>query len=132
MLSTRSHTPVSMIGSASIVKPGLTPVPSTATLARLASASIFFASVLFFPTGYDNSSVVLTIGILALRMVSICGITLVSDELVHSTTTSGLFVLSAPTASLVMRTLSFLPRPIDLARDPVQSSRGRCRCRRKS
>ena len=36
MLSTRSHTPVSVIGSASIVKPGLTPVPSTATFAFFA------------------------------------------------------------------------------------------------
>ena len=37
MLSTRSQTPVSVIGSASIVKPGLTPVPSTATFAFFAS-----------------------------------------------------------------------------------------------
>ena len=37
---TDSQTPVSVIGSASIVKPGLTPVPSTATFAFLAAASM--------------------------------------------------------------------------------------------
>ncbi len=35
--STRSHTPVSVIGSASMTKPGFTPVPSTATFAFFAS-----------------------------------------------------------------------------------------------
>ncbi len=35
---------VSTIGSVSITNPGLTPVPTTATFARLASASICFAS----------------------------------------------------------------------------------------
>ncbi len=35
--STRSQTPVSVIGSASITNPGLTPVPSTATFAFFAS-----------------------------------------------------------------------------------------------
>ena len=38
-----------MIGSASMVNPGLTPVPSTATLAFFASASIFFASDAVLP-----------------------------------------------------------------------------------
>ena len=38
--STRSQTPVSMIGSASITKPGFTPVPSTATLYFFAIAWI--------------------------------------------------------------------------------------------
>ena len=36
--STRSHTAVSAIGSASIAKPGFTPVPSTATFAFFAHA----------------------------------------------------------------------------------------------
>ena len=112
MLSTRSQMPVSVIGSASIAKPGLTPVPTTATLAFLASASIFFASARFLPTGYDSSSVVETIATFFLRTASICGITLLSDELVHSTATSGLPLLIAPAASLVMRTFSFLSRPI--------------------
>ena len=40
MRSTRSQTPVSAIGSASITNPGFTPVPSTATFAFFASASI--------------------------------------------------------------------------------------------
>ena len=40
----RSHATVSMIGSASITNPGLTPVDSTATFARFAIASIFLAS----------------------------------------------------------------------------------------
>jgi hypothetical protein len=47
MESTRSHTPVSMIGKASMTNPGLTPVPTTATLAFLAKASICFASLRF-------------------------------------------------------------------------------------
>jgi hypothetical protein len=38
--STRSHAAVSAIGSASIAKPGLTPVPSTATFAFFAIAWI--------------------------------------------------------------------------------------------
>ena len=38
MRSTRSQTAVSAIGSASIAKPGLTPVPSTATFAFFAHA----------------------------------------------------------------------------------------------
>ena len=38
--STRSQTPVSVIGSASITNPGLTPVPSTATFAFFASSWI--------------------------------------------------------------------------------------------
>ena len=42
--STRSQMPVSAIGSASIAKPGLTPVPATATFAFFAAASIFRAS----------------------------------------------------------------------------------------
>ena len=67
------------------------------------------------PTGYDSSSVVLTIGIRALRTVSICGITFLSDELVHSTTTSGLLALERAGASLVTRTFSFLPEADDVA-----------------
>ena len=112
MLSTRSQMPVSVIGSASMAKPGLTPVPSTATFAFLASASIFFASARFLPTGYDSSSVVETIATFLLSTCSICGITFLSDELVHSTTTSGLPALIAPTASLVTRMRSFLSRPM--------------------
>jgi len=38
--STRSQIAVSAMGSASIAKPGLTPVPTTATFAFLAAASI--------------------------------------------------------------------------------------------
>ena len=42
---------VSAIGSASITNPGFTPVPSTATRARLASASIFLAAAALLLTG---------------------------------------------------------------------------------
>ena len=59
-------------------------------MAFFASASIFFASARFLPTGYDSSSVVETIATFFLSTVSICGITFFSDELVHSTATSGL------------------------------------------
>ena len=82
--STRSQTAVSTIGSASIAKPGLTPVASTATFA-------FFAQRMNLPRlpgcacsrDNDSSSVVETIGVFALRIVSICGSTLLIDELVH-------------------------------------------------
>ena len=90
-------------------------MPTTATLAFLASASIFFASARFLPTGYDSSSVVDTIATFFLSTASICGITFLSDELVHSTATSGLPLLIAPTASLVMRTLQFLVEADHLA-----------------
>ena len=43
-LSTRSQIAVSVSGRASIAKPGLTPVPTTATFAFFAAASIFRAS----------------------------------------------------------------------------------------
>jgi hypothetical protein len=108
--------PVSVIGSASIAKPGLTPVPTTATLAFLARASIFLASVRFLPTGYDSSSVVETIATFFLSTASICGITFFSEELVQSTATSGLPLLMAPAASLVTRTRSFLSSPITCPR----------------
>ncbi len=42
--STRSQTPVSVTGKASMTKPGFTPVPSTATFARFAAASMAPAS----------------------------------------------------------------------------------------
>ena len=51
MAVTSWHTPVRVIGSASIVKPGFTPVPTTATLAFLAAASIFFESAFWFHHG---------------------------------------------------------------------------------
>jgi len=47
MESTRSLMPVRAIGRASIAKPGLTPVPTTATFAFFAAASIFRASARF-------------------------------------------------------------------------------------
>src|SRR5206468_4233448 len=43
--------------------------------------------------GYASSSVVDTIGTRSFRISSICGSTFFNDELVHSTTTSGLAVL---------------------------------------
>ena len=60
--STRSQTPVSVIGSASIAKPGFTPVPSTATFAFFASASMARACRRLRAAGYASSSVVETIG----------------------------------------------------------------------
>ena len=50
---------------------------------------------MFALVGYASSSVVDTIGTFSLRMASICGRTFFSDELVHSTTTSGLAALIA-------------------------------------
>ena len=41
--STRSQIAVRVIGSASMAKPGFTPVPTTATFAFFAAASIFRA-----------------------------------------------------------------------------------------
>ncbi len=92
-----------------MANPGLTPVPRTATFAFFAMASIFLANARFLPTGYDNSSVVDTMATFLDSTSSICGITFLSEELVHSTATSGLPLLIAPAASLVTRTLSFLP-----------------------
>src|SRR5215471_1170827 len=82
------------MGSASITNPGLTPVPSTATFAFVASLSIFAACRTFVYTGYASSSVVETIGTLAFRIASSCGITAFIDELVHRTTTCGFMFLS--------------------------------------
>ena len=108
---TDSHTPVSAIGSASIVKPGLTPVPSTATRARRASASIFRATAACAFTGYASSSVVETIGTFCFRTASNSGTTFLIEELVHSTATSGLTAFSVFVMSAVTGTRSFLPTP---------------------
>ena len=99
MAWTSSQTPVSVIGSASIVKPGFTPVPSTATFAFFAAASMIFARRFCEYAGYASSSVVETIGTRSLSTPSICGQTFFNDELVHSTTTSGLVALIAARAS---------------------------------
>src|SRR5207302_8361115 len=61
--------------------------------------------------GYDSSSVVETIGFLALRIVSIWGITFLIDELVQRTTTSALVDLRALAASLDTLTSSRLFNP---------------------
>ena len=61
------------MGSASIVNPGFTPVPTTATLAFRAAASIFFESAFWFHHGYASSSVVETIGSFSFSTASICG-----------------------------------------------------------
>ena len=111
MLSTRSHTPVSVIGSASIVKPGLTPVPSTATFAFFAIAWMARAYFMLAPVGYASSSVVDTIGTFSLRISSICGSTFLSDESVQSTTTSGLVALIVFFASSDTLTRSARPTP---------------------
>ena len=58
----RSHATVSMIGSASITKPGLTPVDNTATFARFAIASIFFASTRCAAQDSSTLRSVVTIG----------------------------------------------------------------------
>ncbi len=111
MASTRSQTPVSMMGSASMAKPGLTPVPSTATRARLASASIFFAAAALLFTGYASSSVVETIGTLSFSTASNSGTTFFSDELVHSTATCGRVALIVRVMSSPTFTFSRRPRP---------------------
>ena len=61
--------------------------------------------------GYASSSVVDTIGTLSLRIASICGRTFFIDELVHSTTTSGLVDLIAFFASSDTLTRSVRPTP---------------------
>ena len=93
MRSTRSHTADRAIGSASIVNPGLTPVPSTATFAFLAAASIRDASRRLRGAGYAASSVVVTMGTRRFSTSSNCGRTALSDELVQSTATSGVTAL---------------------------------------
>ena len=65
-------------------------MPSTATLALRAASSSRFARPRFAGAGYAASSVVVTIGTRCLSTSSNCGITRLSDELVHSTATSGL------------------------------------------
>jgi hypothetical protein len=52
---------------------------------------------------------VLTIGSRAFSTVSIWGMTCLSDDEVHNTTTSGFSRRSAPAASLVTRTFSLRP-----------------------
>jgi len=111
MLSTRSHTPVSVIGSASIVKPGLTPVPSTATFAFFAISWMARAYLTLRPVGYASSSVVDTMGTFSLRISSICGSTFLSDDRVHSTTTSGLVALMVFFASFDTLTRRERPTP---------------------
>ena len=58
-----------------MTNPGFTPVPSTATFARFAAASMAAASRRWLYQGYASSSVVETMGFFALRIVSICGAT---------------------------------------------------------
>ena len=70
-----------------MAKPGLTPVPSTATRAFFAQPSIWRPCLACVRPGYASSSVVDTMAVFDLRMVSICGSTRVSEELVHSTAT---------------------------------------------
>src|SRR5215216_953922 len=93
MRSTRSHTADKAIGSASIVNPGLTPVPSTATFAFTAAASIRLATARLARAGYAASSVVVTVGTRSLSTSSNWFTTALSDELVQSTATSGLVAL---------------------------------------
>ena len=89
--STRSQTPVSVIGSASMAKPGIDAGAEHRHLRFLRQLVDLLARSAGSPSvGYDSSSVVETIGTFSFRIVSICGITPFSDELVHSTTTSGL------------------------------------------
>src|SRR5688572_30577232 len=112
MRSTRSQTADKAIGSASIVNPGFTPVPSTATLAFFAAASSRAASRRLRGAGYAASSVVVTIGTRRLRISSNCGSTIFSDELVQTTATSGLVALIVRPVSSVTRTRSFRPASI--------------------
>ena len=111
MRSTLAQTAVSAIGSASIAKPGLTPVPSTATFAFFAQASICRACRTCVYPGYASSSVVVTMAVFDLRMVSICGITFLIDELVHSTTMCGFAAFNAVRASPDTLTLSRFGKP---------------------
>ena len=98
--STRSQTPVSVIGSASITKPGLTPVPSTATLRLLRQRVDLLRRAAGAPspgTPAPRSS----------RRSAPCAsapprsaaTTFASDELVQSTATSGLVALIAASTS---------------------------------
>ena len=94
-----------------MTNPGLTPVPSTATRARLASASIFFAGAALLFTGYASSSVVETIGTFSFSTASNSGMTFFSDELVQSTATSGREARMVALMSLPTLTRSFRPTP---------------------
>ena len=109
MRSTRSHTAVSAIGSASIVNPGLTPVPSTATLAFARPRRAASPAGGSRGAGYAASSVVVTIGTRRLSTSSNCGSTRLSDELVQSTATSGLAALIVLPMSAVTFTRSRRP-----------------------
>ena len=109
--STRSQTPVRVTGSASITNPGFTPVPRIATLARFAAVSMDAARRRWLYQGYASSSVLDTIGFFARRIVSICGATPFSVELVHRRTTSGPVALSAARRSGSTLTRSFRSRP---------------------
>ena len=113
--STRSQIAVSVIGSASIAKPGLTPVPTTATFAFLAAASIFRASARFESHGYESSSVVETIGSLSLRTLSSCGHSFLRLELVQSTAACGFALRIAAETSAATLTPVFFARPTQLA-----------------
>ena len=131
--STRSQTPVSVIGSASIAKPGLTPVPSTATFAFFASCvNLRARSACCAWSGYASSSVVETIGTFSFRIASICGSTFFSDELVHSTTTSGFAALIAFVASSGHLDAQRAADADDLAEIAADLGADRCRPRRRS
>ena len=84
-------------------------MPSTATLAFFAASSMRFGHVRDSPSvGYAASSVVVTTGTRCLSTSSNSGSTPLSDELVHSTATSGfdaLIVLpmSTPTFTRSLR-----------------------------
>ena len=81
-------------------------MPSTATFAFFASASNLPRLPNVGVARIASSSVVDTIGGFASRIDSICGMTVFSDELVQSTTTSGFADFSAFAASRA----TFTPR----------------------
>jgi hypothetical protein len=99
------------MGNASMTKPGLTPVPSTATRARLASASMRRAAAALLRTGNASSSVVETTGTLSLSTASNSGSTFFSDELVQRTATSGRADLMARAMSSPTLTRNRRPAP---------------------
>ena len=87
--STRSQGAVRKSGSASIAKPGLTPVPRSAFPARRAASSSRRASSGRSRHGKASSSVVVTTAAPPARQLSSVGATWASDELVETTAASG-------------------------------------------
>ena len=124
-LRPRSHTPVSVIGSASITKPGLTPVPSTATFAFRAALSIargqrIVARTPDTPAPRSSRRSAPS----SFRTSSICGRPSSATSWCTAPTTSGFAALIALRASAETLTRSFCRQAGHRRRDPGRPWRG--------